>query len=42
MGPYLTISTSKATSKLSTPTLDIVLPLAAHKAMSKGLYRPFS
>jgi len=29
-------------AKLSTPTLDIVLPLAAHKAMSKGLYRPFS
>ena len=29
-------------AKVSTPTLDIVLPLAAHKAMSKGLYRPFA
>jgi 2-dehydropantoate 2-reductase len=23
-----------------TPTLDMVLPLAAHKAASKGLYKP--
>jgi 2-dehydropantoate 2-reductase len=30
------------TAGVSTPTLEIVLPLAAHKAMSKGLYRPFA
>jgi 2-dehydropantoate 2-reductase len=29
-------------ANVATPTLDIVLPLAAHKAMAKGLYRPFS
>jgi 2-dehydropantoate 2-reductase len=28
-------------ANVATPTLDIVIPLAAHKAMSKGLYRPF-
>ena len=28
-------------ANVATPTLDIVLPLAAHKAMAKGLYRPF-
>jgi hypothetical protein len=27
-------------AKLATPTLDIVLPLAAHKAMSKGTVPP--
>ena len=27
-------------ANVATPTLDIVLPLAAHKAMAKGLYRP--
>jgi 2-dehydropantoate 2-reductase len=29
-------------ASVATPTLDIVLPLAAHKAMAKGLYRPFA
>jgi 2-dehydropantoate 2-reductase len=29
-------------ANVATPTLDIVLPLAAHKAMAKGLYRPFA
>jgi 2-dehydropantoate 2-reductase len=26
---------------VATPTLDMIIPLAAHKAASKGLYAPY-